>query len=81
MVLDSLKNQIESEPFVRIWKMIYDHLYKEIITLELFPGSKITESGIAKELAISRSPVKKALDLLVHEKLLVDSGYGGFTVS
>jgi len=39
---------------------VFQSLYKAIVTLELKPGSKISEADIAKSLGVSRQPVRDA---------------------
>lgn len=39
---------------------VFQSLYKAIITLELKPGSKVSEADIAKSLGVSRQPVRDA---------------------
>lgn len=60
------------------------HAYKtikdKIIHLELRPGEKIPESALAESLNVSRTPVREALLMLEHEKLVVCSENLGFHV-
>ena len=39
---------------------VFQSLYKAIVTLELKPGSKVSEADIAKSLGVSRQPVRDA---------------------
>ena len=41
--------------------MIKNLKRKRILTLELHPGDKVPETAIAKDLGISRTPVRDAL--------------------
>ena len=40
--------------------LIFDTLYTSVVTLQLPPGSKVTETEIAKQLDVSRQPVRDA---------------------
>ena len=58
----------------------YDAIRDKIIYLELKPGEKISENDIANELNVSRTPVREALLMLEHEKIVVCTDGFGFTV-
>ncbi len=47
--------------------MVYRRLREMIDTLELFPGSRITEIEIANQLSVSRTPIREALQRLQIE--------------
>jgi len=47
-------------------------LRRMIIRQELKPGEKITESGIAAQLGVSRTPVREAFQRLTYEEFLID---------
>ena len=57
-------------PFMPLSDIAYEILLQEIVSFSLMPGSRLSESGIAQELGISRSPVKTALDRLVENKFV-----------
>jgi DNA-binding GntR family transcriptional regulator len=46
---------------------VYQKLRKMIDHLELFPGSRITETEMAKQLSVSRTPIREAFQRLQHE--------------
>ncbi|OPY74816.1 MAG: HTH-type transcriptional regulator McbR [Syntrophorhabdus sp. PtaU1.Bin058] len=52
----------------------------KIITFELKPGDEIREGGIAKELHMGRTPVREALLMLEHEKLIECRANLGYVV-
>ena len=59
--------KIRSEnPFTPLSDIVYELILQEIISFSLMPGSRISESSIAQELGISRSPVKSALEKLAN---------------
>ena len=55
-------------------------LTQAIVQGRLAPGSKVVEAGIARELGISRAPVREAARLLERQGLLVASPRRGFSV-
>jgi DNA-binding GntR family transcriptional regulator len=58
----------------RSLKILSDKAYRaieeRIVTLELAPGSIVTEGELAAELTIGRTPVREALQRLEHEGLV-----------
>src|SRR5260370_22480286 len=55
-------------------------LTQAIVQGRLLPGSKVVEAGIARELGVSRAPVREAARLLERQGLLVASPRRGFFV-
>lgn len=55
-------------------------LTQAIIEGRLSPGSKVVEAGVARELGISRAPVREAARLLERQGLLVSHPRRGFFV-
>lgn len=49
---------------------VFDYLYSNIISLEIEPGTKMSETEIAKQFGISRQPVREAFIRLSDMKLL-----------
>ena len=49
---------------------VYNHLYKEIVSVRLLPGTKISEADIASQFGISRQPVRDAFNRLANDGLL-----------
>ncbi|OZV13909.1 hypothetical protein CIW83_00250 [Tissierella sp. P1] len=48
----------------------YDILKNAIVELELKPGELITEEDISEQLGVSRTPIRSALNRLLHEELI-----------
>lgn len=46
---------------------IYEKLRKKILEFEIYPGTRITESELAADFAVSRTPVRAALQRLAVE--------------
>jgi DNA-binding GntR family transcriptional regulator len=55
-------------------------LTKAIIEGQMLPGAKVVEAGVARELGISRAPVREAARLLERQGLLVSYPRRGFFV-
>lgn len=55
-------------------------LTKAVVDGRLAPGAKVVEAGIARELGVSRAPVREAARLLEQQGLLVASPRRGFFV-
>jgi DNA-binding GntR family transcriptional regulator len=58
----------------------YKAIKEKIIYLDFKPGEKIFENELAKSLNVSRTPVREALLMLEHEKLVTCSDSLGFIV-
>ncbi len=58
----------------------YRAIRDKIIYLELRPGDKLSESELTKALGLGRTPVREALLMLEHEKLVVCDATIGFMV-
>ena len=50
---------------------VFNHLYDDIVSMRLVPGSKLTESEIARQFGISRQPVRDAFSRLENLNLLL----------
>jgi DNA-binding GntR family transcriptional regulator len=50
--------------------LVHQELRRRIISLELAPGSPLSENELASELSVSRTPVRESLILLVEEDLV-----------
>ncbi len=48
----------------------YDEILRRILTLELPPGTYISRNDIAEQLAISKTPIREALQHLEQDKLV-----------
>ncbi|MEM1079317.1 MAG: GntR family transcriptional regulator [Pseudomonadota bacterium] len=50
---------------------IFDSLYDRIVSLDLLPGAKLSESEVAKSYGFSRQPVREAFTRLANLNLLL----------
>lgn len=58
----------------------YEFVKARIMNLDLKPGQYVTDSQIAGELNISRTPVRDALRLLEHEGFLISEARRGWKI-
>ena len=56
----------------------YNAIKDKLINLEIKPGEKIFENELAKTLKVSRTPIREALLMLQHEKLVTCTSGLGF---
>ncbi|WP_243009031.1 GntR family transcriptional regulator [Clostridium sp. AM58-1XD] len=61
---------MKTEHAVSLTEPVYEHILNMILNLELRPGDKVPETAIAKDLGISRTPVRDALRKLEGEGLV-----------
>lgn len=50
--------------------IVFEQLFEEIISLELLPGSKISEAEVARRFGVSRQPIRDAFRRLGNQDLL-----------
>lgn len=50
---------------------VYETLHNEIVSLEILPGTKLSETEVARRFGVSRQPVRNAFTKLGNEELLV----------
>ncbi len=60
---------------------VYKHISERVDIGDLRPGDKITESKLANELGLSRTPVREALIELAADGLLINEPRRGFKVA
>lgn len=61
--------------------MAHKEIQAAILSRELLPGMSLSVPGLARRLEISRSPVREAVQQLVHEGLAVTVPYKGAEVA
>jgi DNA-binding GntR family transcriptional regulator len=62
-------------------EQVYQALRKIILKGDLASGDKIVETKLAKQLNVSRTPIREAIGQLQREKLIVASPQGGLKVA
>jgi len=74
------RTQPTAEPVGTLQQQAYDLVKARILNLGLKPGQYVTDSQIADELSMSRTPVRDALRLLEHEGFLISEPRRGWKV-
>jgi DNA-binding GntR family transcriptional regulator len=67
--------------FPRLGARAYDVLKNKIVTCELMPGAVVDQNALMKEIGVSRTPVREAVNALEAEGLLVVMPRRGVIVS
>ena len=68
-----MNSQPSSNPKVEkgaSWRVVYDALRADILTLALKPGHLLDETSLAERFDMSRSPVREALIRLANDDLV-----------
>ncbi len=66
---------------ISLEKLAYDSIKKAILSYQLLPGEALVESELARQLGISKTPVRDALSRLENEGLVVKLPYKGAFVA
>jgi DNA-binding GntR family transcriptional regulator len=61
-------------------QLVYSQLRERILNLDLAPGARLHEAELAAELAVSRTPLREALRMLLAEDLVDQLPTGGMLV-
>ena len=69
------------EPGLSLTDRAYDHLEEMIVTLQLPPGSAVSETALSQRLGIGRTPIREALQRLARERLVTILPRRGIIVS
>jgi DNA-binding GntR family transcriptional regulator len=78
--LHALLAQPDSEPFPSLVDSLYASLWKRIVNLEFPPGTRLSDEAVARELGVSRTPVREALNRLSQVGLVQVNPRRGFFV-
>ncbi len=68
-------------PFPNLVDDLYDYLWKRIVNLEFPPGARLSDMTLAKDLGVSRTPIREALYRLAQDGLVRMSARRGFFVA
>lgn len=80
-IKEKLDTIISDNPFTHLGEAVYSLLYKSIIRMEIPDDELISDTALARELNISRTPVHNALVRLQDDGLIVKSAGQGFRVA
>lgn len=72
--------RIKINPKKSLREIVYQSLKKSIILGKLKGGERLKEESLAKEIGISRTPIREALHKLEQDELLYRLPKGGFAV-
>ncbi len=78
---ERLQSILKKNPFAHLGDAVYEILYQSVIHLEISADDVLSETALAKELDVSRTPVRDALLRLQDEGLLVRSRGQSFSVA
>lgn len=81
MLKKRLDTIMTEHPFYNLNEAIYETLCRSVIDLTLAPGESLSETALAKELSVSRSPVRNALLRLQSDGLVTQSKGQSFQVA
>lgn len=81
MLKNTLDTLMRQNPFARLGDCVYQVLYEAIIELDLPPGTVLSETALARELDISRTPIRSAFIRLAKNGLLENSYRHTFAVT
>lgn len=68
------------EPFPSLANSLYDQMWRRIVNLEFPPGSRLSDDALAKQMGISRTPMREALSRLSQVGLVRTNARRGFFV-
>lgn len=78
---DTFDKAMSENPFTHLGDAVYSLLYKSIIRMDIPDDELLSDTALAKELNISRTPVHNALLRLQDDGLIVKSSGQGFRVA
>lgn len=70
-----------NRPRVRLVDEVVDELRDRILRGDYPPGSRLLQEQVARDLDLSRTPIREAMRTLEHEGLLVPERFGGVRVA
>lgn len=75
-----MNKKFATQRYPSIREEVFKYFRQKILKGEALPGSKLTESQLAEEMGISRTPVREALHSLEMEKLIQSVPRLGYVV-
>jgi DNA-binding GntR family transcriptional regulator len=66
----ALQLRMKLDPRRQVSAQVYEALKKAIVSLQLPPGSSISENRICRHIGVSRTPVREAIIRLVEDELI-----------
>ncbi len=59
---------------------VYDTLLRQLMSLRIVPGSRVTIDALARELGVSQTPIRDALNRMEAEGLVVRVPHAGYRI-
>ena len=78
---DRFDKTMSENPFTHLGDAVYSLLYKSIIRMDIPDDELLSDTALAKELDVSRTPVHNALIRLQDDGLIIKSSGQGFRVA
>ncbi|MGH2603482.1 MAG: GntR family transcriptional regulator, partial [Dehalococcoidia bacterium] len=79
--LHELRVQPGREEFPNLADALYDVMWKRLVNLEFPPGSRLSDDALARDLGVSRTPMREALYRLSQVGLVRVNARRGFFVA
>jgi DNA-binding GntR family transcriptional regulator len=83
MEINDLTSPMAFAPFVQrsLFSQVHETLQRAIVTGKLQPGHRVNEAGLARQMGISRAPVREAIRWLQQDGLLISIPRRGTVVA
>src|SRR3954454_24951649 len=65
----------------RLADEVYDFLLSQLMTLRIEPGARVTIDALTRELGVSQTPIRDALNRLAADGLVVRVHLAGYRVA
>ena len=78
---EQLRGMLEENPFTHLGDAVYEILYQSVIRLEIPAEAALSDTALARELDVSRTPVRNALLRLEADGLLEQTKGRAFRVA
>jgi DNA-binding GntR family transcriptional regulator len=64
----------------RLADEVYDRLLGQLMSLRIVPGSRVTIDALARELGVSQTPIRDALNRMEADDLVVRVPHAGYRI-
>lgn len=77
---DRIKEQLDKNPFLPISSAVANVLREDILTCRIAPNSRLKEGKLSEDMNVSRTTVRRALEILMREELVIKNETQGVRV-
>ncbi len=70
----------DGKPRTRLGDEVYDRLLGQLMSLRIVPGSRVTIDALARELGVSQTPIRDALNRMEADGLVVRVHHAGYRI-